>query len=279
MSPRQVSPTVLEKTSDRPKPTSRDARVSPATPAATEAKPALTRVVVEGLRVRRAPELIQLAQQRRALDHGGEAHPLADQVERRDRDKGEQPEPPRQGLGGSSTDRGTERVGAAVTEHGSGCQIGRQAARRSADCRRCAEADQARAEQDDRFRRSAGRRSSRLVRLAVAAMSPVSPSSARHTGFGQPGRERWKAAAAAALRPTPRTLIVPLVTSPERSARRWPRKPLAWVTPKVVVGTHHPRSDTGDGHRQASRPELSSNRSTPAPASSARPPRSGPLRA
>jgi hypothetical protein len=42
VSPRQVSPTVLEKTNERPNPTSRDARVKPATAAATEAKPALT---------------------------------------------------------------------------------------------------------------------------------------------------------------------------------------------------------------------------------------------
>ena len=137
-------PDGLEKTSDRPKPTSRAARVSPATPAATDARPALTLAAWSSWTVRRpGARADPAAQQRRALDHGGEAHPLADQVERRDRDKREQPEPPRQGLGGSSTDRGTERVGAAVTEHGSTCQIGRQTARRSADCRRCADADQA----------------------------------------------------------------------------------------------------------------------------------------
>src|SRR4029450_10958376 len=43
VSPRQVSPTVFEKTTDRPKPTRRAAKVRPATPAATEARPALTR--------------------------------------------------------------------------------------------------------------------------------------------------------------------------------------------------------------------------------------------
>src|SRR6266545_1176953 len=75
-----------------------------------------------------------------------------------------------------------------------------------------------------------GRRSSRLTRLALPAMTPApsTTSTIRPAGRPRPARpESTSAAAARPAAPTPTILTRPLVTRPSRSAARCPRKPLA----------------------------------------------------
>ena len=149
----------------------------------------------------------------------------------------------------------------------------------SADCRCCAETDQPGAEQDDRFGRSAGPQVEQIGEVGRPRDECCVEQPVQSTAYGRAARPRalHQAAAAPALRPTPRTLIVPLVTSPELSARRCPRKPLAWVvrrgrrTPRPPQIRHWRRPRPGFADRTVKQPVH------PAP-TAVRRLRSGPLR-
>ena len=163
--------------------------------------------------------------------------------------KASSPESPRQRLRGSSTDSSTECIRAAVTEHGLPCQVGRQAARGSADCRRCAEADQARTEQDDHFGRPARPQIEQIDEVGGRRNKCRVEQPAHKRGIpdsGKLGRARWtSAAAAAALTPTPRTLIIAAghLTGTQRA--KMPAKTLGLSRAvEVVVPTDQPRSDS-----------------------------------
>src|SRR5829696_2809317 len=78
-----------------------------------------------------------------------------------------------------------------------------------------------------------GRRSQRLVKFAVPAISTVSISrSARRIVTPAPDVRPRSRLAAAALSPTPAIFTAPLVRVPDRSAARCPLKPFAWLVPR-----------------------------------------------
>ena len=242
-----MSPTVLEKTSDRPKPTTRAARVSPPTPSRTEPRAAHPGPGAAATGPGAAPtEPVQPGQRGGPGDDGGEADALAGHVQRDDAGQGEQP-------GGRGAGprrrprRWRRRARSPRSRRASTGRRGRSAGSRPRPRARALprRPPGRRPSSTTTLAARPGRRSSRFTRLAVPATRAVSTTTS--TTRVPPGRRRPSTTAAARpLSPTPTILTVPLVTRPWRSAARCPRNPRACAAAvQVVVRAHQPRPDAG----------------------------------
>ena len=196
-----------------------------------------------GLRRGPAAQRVELAQAGRALDHRGEADPLAGQGQRRPRRPARPAgRPAAAGPPAPYAEQRAGRVRAGVAEHRPLAQV-RGQQRRGRHRRRPRPAPPPGTGQRARPARAQrppsapgpGRRSSRLTRLARAGDQRAAD---QDVDVGQRAGRRRRAVArrggeararrrrsAAGARPT--TLTAPVVTSPRASAPRWPRQALA----------------------------------------------------